>query len=174
MEDKLEDFFSDTDFDFQEPHAGHKNRFERKLNQPKKASKISWKWLSVAASVFLVLGFWLGNTHQKKQLELANTTPKIERVQDFFVATINQKLKKVEGNRSLKTEMIIEQALNELEDLEESYIVSLTELNVEGEPSKNLLIMIKNYQQRLVILENLLKQIEQIKNPSFLDEDTFI
>jgi len=174
MEDKFNDFFSDTDFDFQEPHSGHENRFERKLNQPKKTTNISWKWLSVAASVFLVIGFWLGNTNQKKQLELANTTPKIEKVQDFFVSTINQKLKKVEGNRSLDTEMIIEHALNELEDLEESYIVSLTELNVEVKQSKTLLIMIKNYQQRLLILENLLNQIEQIKNPSFLDKDTFI
>lgn len=174
MEDKFDNFFSETDFDFQEPHVGHKNRFERKLNQSKKTTKISWKWLSVAASVFLVLGFWLGNTHQKKQLKLADTTPKIEKVQDFFVATINKKLRKVEGNRSLETEMIIERALNELEDLEESYIVSLTELNVEGEQSKTLLMMIKNYQKRLVILENLLKQIEQIKNPSFLDKDSFI
>ena len=116
----------------------------------------------------------MGNTHQKKQLKLADTTPKIEKVQDFFVATINQKIRKIEGNRSLETEMIIEKAFNELEDLEESYIVSLTELNVEGEQSKSLLMMIKNYQQRLVILGNLLKQIEQIKNPSIIEEDTFI
>ncbi|WP_026777117.1 hypothetical protein [Polaribacter sp. Hel_I_88] len=174
MEDNFNNFFSETDFDFQEPQAGHKNRFEQKLNQSKKTTKVSWKWLSVAASVFLVLGFWLGNTHQKKQVKLADTTPKIEKVQDFFVATINQKLKKVEGNRSLETEMIIEQALNELEDLEESYIVSLTELNIEGEQTKSLLLMIKNYQQRLVILESLLKQIEQIKNPSFIEDNTFI
>jgi len=174
MEDNFNNFFSETDFDFQEPQAGHKNRFEQKLNQSKKTTKVSWKWLSVAASVFLVLGFWLGNTHQIKQPKLADTTPKIEKVQDFFVATINQKLKKVEGNRSLETEMIIEQALNELEDLEESYIVSLTELNIEGEQTKSLLLMIKNYQQRLVILESLLKQIEQIKNPSFIEDNTFI
>ena len=90
------------------------------------------------------------------------------------MSTINQKIKRVEGNRSLETEMIIEKAFNELEDLEESYIVSLTELNVEGEESKSLLMMIKNYEQRLVILGNLLKQIEQIKNPSYLGEDTFI
>ena len=174
MEDNFNNFFSETDFDFQEPQAGHKNRFEQKLNQSKKTTKVSWKWLSIAASVFLVLGFWLGNTHQKKQVKLADTIPKIEKVQDFFVTTINQKLKKVEGNRSLETEMIIEQALNELEDLEESYIVSLTELNIEGEQTKSLLLMIKNYQQRLAILENLLKQIEQIKNPSFIEDNTFI
>ena len=40
MEDKFDNFFSETDFDFQEPHAGHKNRFERKLNQSKKTTKI--------------------------------------------------------------------------------------------------------------------------------------
>ena len=34
--------------------------------------------------------------------------------------------------------------------------------------------MIKNYQQRLDILENTLKQIEQIKNPNTLKNEIYI
>ena len=174
MGDKLDNFFSEHNFDINEPHSGHSERFERKINQTKKTNSVSWKWLSVAASVMLVFGFWLGNTHKENQLELADTTPKIEEVQDYFAATINKELLKVENNRSLETEMIIEHALNELEDLEEQYIVSLTKLTLEEEQSKSLLGMIKNYQQRLLILENLLKQIDQIKNPNFLDKEIFV
>ena len=174
MEDKLHNFFSENDFDFQEPHSGHLERFERKLNQPKKINKTSWKWLSVAASVVLVIGFWLGSSHQKQQMELADVSPKMEEVENYFVSTIYNELKTIESNRSLETETIIEQALDQLEELEEAYNKFLTELNVEGNQRKVINSMIKNYQQRLQILENVLKQIEQIKNPNLINDEIYI
>ena len=174
MEDKLHNFFSENDFDFQEPHSGHLERFERKLNQPKKINKTSWKWLSVAASVVLVLGFGLGSSHQKQQMELADVSPKMEEVENYFVSTIYNELKTIESNRSLETETIIEQALDQLEELEEAYNKFLTELNVEGNQRKVINSMIKNYQQRLQILENVLKQIEQIKNPNLINDEIYI
>lgn len=174
MEDKLHNFFSENDFDFQEPHSGHLERFERKIYQPKKNKKTSWKWLSVAASVVLVLGFWLGSSHQKQQIQLADVSPKMEEVENYFVSTIYNELKTIESNRSIETETIIEQALDELEELEEAYNMFLTELNVEGNQRKVINAMIKNYQQRLQILENVLKQIEQIKNPELLNDEIYI
>ncbi len=174
MEDKLHQFFSDNNFDFKEPHSGHLERFKRKLNNPNKINKTSWKWLSIAASVVLVLGFWLGSNHQKQQIELADISPKMEEVQNYFVSTINQELNTLEKNRSLETETIIEQALDELEELEESYNVFITELNKNNNQREIINAMIKNYQQRLEILENVLKQIEQIKNPNLLNDEVYI
>ena len=174
MEDKLHNFFSENEFDFKEPHSGHLERFERKLNQPKKVVKTSWKWLSVAASVVLVLGFWMGSNHQKKQLDLADISPKMEEVQTYFVSTINQELKTLEKNRSLDTESIIENALEELEELEEEYTAFVSELTKNGQQRQVINAMIKNYQQRLEILENTLKQIEQIKNPNILNNEIYI
>ena len=174
MENKLHHFFSDHDFDFNEPHSGHLKRFERKLNSPNKQSITSWKWLSAAASIVLLIGFYLGSNHQKKQLDLADVSPKMEEVQSYFVSTINQELKTLEKNRSLETETIIEQALNELEELEEEYTVFIAELNNNGNQRKLIAAMIKNYQQRLDILENVLKQIEQIKNPNLLNDEIYI
>ncbi len=174
MEDKLHNFFSENDFDFQEPHSGHLERFERKLNHPKKINRTSWKWLSVAASVVLVLGFWLGSSHQKRVMDLADVSPKLEEVQDYFVSTINAELKTVEKNRSLETESIIEEALDHLEDLEDNYRMFILELNAEGNKTKIINSMIRNYQQRLEILENVLQQIEQIKNPNLLNDEIYI
>ena len=174
MEDKLHQFFSENEFDFQEPHSGHLERFERKLNQPKKVNKTSWKWLSVAASVVLIFGFWLGSNHQKKQIELADISPKMEEVQTYFVSTINQELKTLEKNRSLDTETIIENALDQLEELEDEYKYFVKELTKNGKQRKIINMMIKNYQQRLDILENTLKQIEQIKNPNLLNNEIYI
>ncbi|WP_405568096.1 hypothetical protein [Polaribacter sp. Asnod6-C07] len=174
MEDKLHNFFSENDFDFQEPHSGHLERFERKLNSPKKVNRTSWKWLSVAASVVLVLGFWLGSTHQKRMIDLADVSPKLEEVQDYFVTTINQELKTVEKNRSLETESIIEEALDHLEELEDNYRLFILELNADVNKTTIINSMIRNYQQRLEILENVLQQIEQIKNPNLLNDEIYI
>ena len=174
MEDKLQQFFSENEFDFKEPNNGHLERFERRLNSPKKQHKTSWKWLSAAASVVLLFGFWLGSNHQKSQLDLADVSPKMKEVQHYFVSTIHQEIKTLEKNRSLETESIIENALEELEELEDSYKVFVTELTKNGKQRSIISAMIKNYQRRLDILENTLKQIDQIKNPNFIQDEIYI
>lgn len=175
MENKLHHFFSENDFDFYEPTSGHEKRFEQKLNKPfQKKNNISWKWLSVAASIVLVLGFWLGSNHQKQQFELADISPKMEEVQNYFVSTINLEIINLEKNRSLDTETIIEEALDQLEDLEENYKSFITELNTTGNTKKIINSMIKNYQQRLEVLENVLKQIDQIKKSNNLNDEIYI
>ncbi|QOD61766.1 hypothetical protein H9I45_04785 [Polaribacter haliotis] len=174
MEDKLHQFFSENNFDLQEPHSGHLERFERKLNRPNKKAKTSWKWLSVAASVVLVLGFWLGSNHQKKQMDLADVSPKMEEVQNYFVSTINQEIKTLELNRSLDTESIIESALEELEELEDNYKLFVQELTKNGKHRRIIAAMIKNYQRRLDILERTLKQIDKIKNSNNFNNEIYI
>ena len=174
MEDKLQQFFSDNEFDFQEPHSGHLDRFERKLNHPKKESKTSWTWLSVAASVILIFGFWLGSNQQQKPLDLADISPKMEEVQSYFISAIYHELKTIESNRNLDTESIIESALEELEELEDNYKNFVKELNKNENHARIISAMIKNYQRRLDILENTLKQIEQIKNPNLLNDEIYI
>ncbi|ARV05196.1 hypothetical protein BTO04_00130 [Polaribacter sp. SA4-10] len=174
MEDKLQQFFSKNEFDFQEPNSRHLEHFERKLNHPKKINKTSWKWLSVAASVVLIFGFWLGSKHQKSQMDLADVSPKMEEVQSYFVSTIHQELKNLEKNRNLDTENVIENALEELEELEDNYKTFVTELTNNGKQRKIINAMIKNYQRRLEVLENTVKQIEQIKNPNLLNDEIYI
>ncbi|AUC84720.1 hypothetical protein CW731_05170 [Polaribacter sp. ALD11] len=174
MEDKLQQFFSENEFDFKEPHIGHLERFERKLNTPKQQKKTSWKWLSVAASVVLIFGFWLGSNHQERQVDLADISPKMEEVQNYFISTIHQEIKTLEKNRSLETESIIEDALEELEELEDNYKVFVKELTKNGKHRRIISAMIKNYQRRLEILENTLKQIDKIKNPNTIQNETYI
>ncbi|MGJ8745123.1 hypothetical protein [Polaribacter sp.] len=174
MEDKLHQFFSENDFDFQTPNAGHIKRFERRLNQTQKQNNISWKWLSVAASVVLIFGFWLGSNHQKRQLDLADISPKMEEVQSYFVSTIYQEIKTLEKNRNLDTENIIEHALEELEELEDNYQVFVKDLNKNGNQKRIISAMIKNYQRRLDVLENTLQLIEKIKEPKLLDNEIYI
>ena len=174
MEDKLLDFFSETDFDLQEPHSGHLDRFERKLNQRKSINKTSWKWLSVAASILLLIGFYLGSNNQKTTIDLADVSAKMEEAQTFFTATINQELKEVEKYRNTDTERVIEDALSQIEKLEENYNLLISELNSSNKDKRVVYAMISNYQQRIEVLQNLLQQIEQINNPTNTDHETYI
>ena len=163
MKNNIENYFSETDFDFQEPENGHFERFENKLKASKKSDKISWKWLSVAASILLMVGFWFGKMQQKASIDLADISPKLEEVQGYFVATIHQKTKVLENNRTPENELIIKQTLTQLENLEKEYQQLLKELNKQGNQEKIINFMIENYQLRLEILENMLKKINQIK-----------
>ncbi|PQJ78032.1 hypothetical protein [Polaribacter porphyrae] len=175
MEDKLHQFFSENDFDFQEPNLKHEKRFEQKLNKTKtRQRKDSWKLLSVAASILLIFGFYLGKNSQNQQLDLADVSPKMEEVQNYFVTAISQEIKSLETNRSLDTETVIEEALHQIEELEDNYRLFVLELNNTGSKTKIINSMIKNYQQRLEILENVLEQIEQIKNPNLLNNEIYI
>lgn len=95
----------------------------------------------------------------------------MEEVQDYFVSTINQELKTIEKKRNLETETIIENALDELEELEDSYKVFIKELTKNGKQKRIISAMIKNYQRRLDILE---RTLNQIKNPKFLEDEIYI
>lgn len=174
MEDKLRDFFSENEFDFQEPHAGHLQRFEKRLQGKQTEKRFSWKWLSVAASVVLLVGFALGSMTNKETPSLGGISAKMQEVETFYVSTINVELQEIEKNRSLGTEKIIENALDQLEELEDSYKAFIKELNDNGEQRKIISEMITNYQQRLEILQTALDQIDQVKNPKILDDEELI
>ncbi len=169
MEDKLHQFFDDNDFDIFEPHSGHLERFQRKLKQPKKKTGPSFFWMSIAASVILVLGFYLGNYQQQQTYDLADVSPKMAEAQSFFVTTINQELKEIEQYRNIETETVIEDSLDEIEELTDQYKTLVTELSKNENKRQVIQQMIANYQERLNVLERLLLQLEQQKNPAKLE-----
>ena len=164
MEDKLHTFFKDANFDTEEPRFGHLKRFEERLNDPKKKKIISYKWMGVAASIILMIGFWLGSNHTEKTLMLADVSPKMEEAETFFVSTIAQEIKEIEKFRNPKTERVIEDALNQLEGLEDKYKELIIELNKTNNDKRVVYAMISNYQNRIEILQNVLKQVDQINN----------
>lgn len=163
MNDNLDNFFSENDFDIHEPIINHEARFLQKIQQKKKTTSFSWKWMSIAASIILFIGFNLGSMYQTQQYDLGSVSPKMKEAQHFFVATINQELNEVEKYRNIETESIIEDALDKIQDLEEDYEIFKLELETQENERHILQRMIANYQQRLDILKNLLLQLESFK-----------
>jgi len=176
MEDKLQQFFNENDFDIYDPHSGHSDRFKRKLEQHKKKKNNTIFWLSIAASIVLILGSYLGGYQQKNNYSLADISPKMAETQSFFVSTINQELKEIEQYRNIETETIIEDSLEKIEELEDHYKTLVSELTKNENKRQVIHKIIDNYQQRLTVLERLLLQLEQQKNPTKLEtlNDEFI
>lgn len=163
MEDKLNTFFKNTDFDVDVPRFGHLDRFEKRLNPQKKKRIFSYKWMSVAASIVLVLGFWLGSNVTNKMVSLADVSPEMQETETFFTSTIKQELKEIEKFRNPTTERVIEDALNQLERLEEKYQDLVKSLNKSNNDRRVVYAMISNYQSRIEILQDVLNQIDKIK-----------
>jgi len=163
MEDKLNTFFKNTDFDVDVPRFGHLDRFEKRLHPQKKKRTSSYKWMSIAASIVLVLGFWLGANITDKTLSLADVSPEMQETETFFTSTIKQELKEIEKFRNPTTERVIEDALNQLERLEEKYQDLVKSLNKSNNDRRVVYAMISNYQNRIEILQDVLNQIDKIK-----------
>ena len=174
MEDKLHNFFSENEFDFQEPHSGHMQRFEKRLQGIQPKQRTSWRWMSVAASVILAIGFFAGYVFNSTEPTLSDVSSKMAEVENYFVNTIDFEIKELEKSRTLETEEIIEKALERIETLEDDYKTFIEELTNNGQQQRVIQEMIQNYQKRLDILQNTLQQIELIKTQKTLDDEIYI
>lgn len=178
MKNNFEDIFKGdkSKFDFAEPNIGHINRFEAKLkeqnNGAKKTIKTQWYWLSIAASILLFFGYWLGNQNASNSLELADVSPKMEETQNFYLATIHKEIEQIKGEETPENQMIIEDAFDQLKILESNYQNLTIELKESNEDKRVIFAMIANFQKRLEVLQNLVDQLEDFKNYDALNANS--
>ena len=171
MKDNLENKFKElaNQFDTEEPSMGHFDRFEARLEAPhaKKAiqwNPSTWKWLSIAASVLLLVGFWFGSYSATDGMELAEISPEMEETQTFFMASIQKEVDNISIQRDDSNSKIIDDAFGQLKTLEDNYKELTVALEDTSEDKRIIYAMINNFQQRIEVLQNLLNQLEEIKN----------
>ncbi|HLV39048.1 hypothetical protein [Xanthomarina sp.] len=168
---KLFDDLKDT-FDVEAPNSGHSKRFLDKLNNQSNLVEISktskrirlWKPLSgIAAALLLVMTLVLANKSNNEVRDLANVSPEMEKTQSFFTNTISEELKMLEKASNPETKKIINDALVQIKKLEVNYENLQVDLTKSGDDNRVIFAMIKNFQNRIDILQNTLKHIENIK-----------
>lgn len=170
MKNTFKNYFSTTNFDIDEPRFGHLERFEKRLQVPKKKN-LSFRWIGVAASVLLIIGFLFGTNFKENKIMLADVSPQMQEAENFFVSTITQEIREIEKFRNPKTERVIEDALNQLEVLEKKYKVLIKELTKSNKDKRVIYAMISNYQSRIEVLQNVLQQIEKINKSKNIEND---
>ncbi len=184
-EDKLNQLFDrlQGQFDLEEPHIGHQDRFLEKLNQNSGTVSINrkktnwWKPLSIAASIAIigVLAFQVLGTKPSLDEQLVEISPEASQTEFYFANLIEEQVTLLKNEKSPETAQLVDDTLLQLKKLEKDYR-GLEQDLVNGGDSKIILnAMIFNFQTRIDLLKDVLSQIENIKNlKSYNDENITI
>ncbi|PCH76014.1 MAG: hypothetical protein COB98_07460 [Flavobacteriaceae bacterium] len=168
MKDDLDKMFDNLkgSFDTEEPTIGHFHRFEQKLSKQSSSKKNNRHWvplLSIAAMIMIMLGIWIGMEYKKSSigLELATVSPKMHETQDYFTTVIKREMEIIGGQRSPETNKMINDSFIQLTSLESHYNHLKLELGESSQDQRIIFAMVRNFQLRIEVLENLLLQLEQ-------------
>lgn len=180
MKDNLDKLFNNLEdqFDLEAPTMGHFNRFEAKLNTAKSSSRgklIKFiTGISIAASIILFVGIWIGSEYSNKGMELAGISIEMQETQNYFVNTIHKELESIEKERNTTNNKVINDGLIQLKKLEAQYTVLTLELKESTGDKRIIYAMISNFQQRIDVLQSLLIQIETIKQLKSETDEKYI
>lgn len=167
----IDDLFRNGNFDIAEPAPGHKERFFEKLGETRKGNHTGGKLrmllypiAAIAAGLLLIItlngnSFEFGN----KNMDLANVSPEMKETQNFYTTLIKAELEKVNDAKSPETEMVVNDALAQMQKLDLEYEKLKDDLAKSGQDKRVIFAMVTNLQQRIDILKNVLARIDEIQ-----------
>lgn len=169
--DTIEKLFDNLkhEFDIEVPTENHKNRFMKKLNNQdtyvdNESKRNIWKpFLGIAASIAILITVFVGSIQKDSVHDLASISPEMAETQNFFDTTIASELIKLEKESNPETKLLITDAMIQIQRLENEYISLKEDLSESGNDKRVIYAMISNFQNRIDILQNALKQIENVK-----------
>lgn len=182
--DKIEKLFKrmQDQLDIHEPSANHQMRFLEKLQQQNKVvqlqpKKVNWfKPLAIAASIAILFGMaamtFMFNPTQ--EVDLANVSPQMKETQSFFTSAIQLQLEEIDKVSSAETKELVLDAMNQLEKLESDYEILKKDLFHSGNDKRVISAMIKNFQKRANLLDEVLQKINSINEFKLSENENFI
>ena len=172
--DELKDLFEGLEgtFDTEEPREGHQQRFLEKLNHTNDVVVLTrkktnwWRPLSMAASIAVLCLIAIGVYTLRPTLDeqVAQISPEVSNTQVYFASLIEDQVKQLENESSPETQQIINATMHQLKKLEHDYKSLETDLINGGNDKLILSAMITNFQTRIDLLQDVITQIEIIKN----------
>lgn len=178
LENHLKNLFNTEDLNSAEPKEGHQLRFIQKLKKQNKQQVkrlVFWKPLAIAASflVIIAISFPFLNEQSPKG-DLASISPELAQTQHFFTSTIQRELENLKREKTPETLTIVEDALKQMEVLENDYEILKKDLVKSGNDQRVIQAMIQNFQSRIELLQQVLEQIENLKELKLKTHETNI
>ena len=99
----------------------------------------------------------------KSVKDLASISPEMKETQTFFTNAIALEIDKLQQETSPEFKQLVDDALEQINKLETEYEKLKLDLTSSGEDKRVIYAMITNFQNRIDLLENVLEQIEEIK-----------
>ena len=169
--EKLFDKLQGT-FDIEKPTGGHQQRFLEKLQASQGVVSIQkkkntwWRPLFIAASVAMLfgIGFSMFNTSPTIDQQVAEISPEVSQTEFYFASLIDEQVKQLESESTPETKKIIDDAMVQIKKLDTNYKVLEQDLINGGNSKLILSAIITNFQTRIDLLQDVLDQVENIKN----------
>ena len=169
--DTIENLFDNLkhEFDVEEPTENHEKRFMKKLNNQdivavNTSKRNLWKpFIGIAASIAILVTVFVGTQPEETANDLASISPEMAETQNFFTSTIATELIKLEKESNPEMKLLIADAMVQIQRLEKEYNSLKEDLSESGNDKRVIYAMISNFQNRIDILQNTLKQIENVK-----------
>lgn len=163
----IQDFFKKhrNELDTEKMSSGHEARFLEKMKAPEKKTKKLWvTYLSVAASVILLIGFYLFNNfnNPEEQLIEDNSYPQeIAEAQFYFEGIITRELDRIQTYKNESNAKIIEDTLERIQKLKTEEEALLNQLSTDY--NRGIVkALVDNFQLRINLLNDLVQQIDEI------------
>lgn len=184
MQQDIRDSVKDFKENKIELSANHFNKFEALLekelhqNKPKKKN---FKWLSIAASVVLLISLGVKfyptenieiPVKEVKEISLGSVSPEFETIEKYYKNSISLEISQLEMTDENKE--IIDNYLIKITELTKEYKSLTLELNENGVNDATIDALIRNLQLRLQLLKRLKKQLKQLKNLNKTQNETQI
>ncbi|MGK0414261.1 MAG: hypothetical protein ACJA1B_002484 [Polaribacter sp.] len=169
--------------------ANHAKKFEALLQKEmheKKLKKRSFKWLSIAASIVLLISLGIqfypteniiSNTETSTKsvdntITLGNISPEFNTIETYYVNSINIEISQLDLSEEHKD--MVDGYLLKIAELTKEYKTLTKELNTNGVNDATIDALISNLQLRLKLLQRLRKQINELTNLNTKQNETQI
>lgn len=174
MEDPLRNKFENSHVDWNEPPAGHLDRFENRLNSLSPSvgkNKKSYRFLLAVASVLLLFAFFSRQYLNTEGMELKELSYEMSETQDYFSMIITERTEALHAYNDPEEKAIIKGVLQELNSLEKAYKELKVELKNSAGDTRIIHAMIRNFQNRITLLETVLLNLEQKQELKLKDHE---
>lgn len=178
----IQEFFNQkkNELNIEQMNSGHEKRFIEKLNNNKKPiKKTYWSYYAAAMLILCITASSLLFENNLEDSKVFIKTTKIDfpkevaNAQFHFEGVIKKELLKIELERNNDTHEIIENAFSQLIALEKEQQNLQERLNISYD-KRIVKALINNFQHRIQLLENVMKQIEIIKEIKTLENETIL
>ena len=162
-----------------EPGEGHFDRFQQKLNQYHRTRR-SFPWgalLKAAAVAVLVVlsGLWVyDNIHDRpspQRMALEKVSPEVREAHLYYTSLMHKKYEQIR-QFDFKSEDQKEMLLQELKEMDAIYTNIRDDLRANPNDPRVVSALIKHYQMKLEVMNQIVNQLEKFKEPTDINPNT--
>ncbi|AUP77742.1 hypothetical protein [Flavivirga eckloniae] len=186
MAQDIRELFKNDKVTHEKMPKNHQQRFLEKLDEAMPvASKPKFNWMYMAASVVLLIGLSFGafkyfQPEPDKPIEvvkanidetktLGDVSPGLKKVEDYYLASINLELSKIEYTSETKD--LFDGYLQQLDELDKEYKRLSEELTESGPSELTVNALIDNLKFRLNLLYRLRAQLKELNTSDNITEE---